>query len=188
MNKHFQRHKCSIGTQNFFLDRKLKNQPHQWWSKASVTEKNIRAVHNLIDSERRIKISEIVSAVGVIYGSVEAIISNMLNFWKVSVRWVPHLHTQEQKHVHLDVCESLLTHYEEERDDFFTVFSLVMKRGSTTTPLNRNKQAWSGKRRRSSVGQCQNMLACQLEKSLRPFFGHLRNSVDRFSSWKKKEQ
>ena len=83
----------------------------------SVTEENIHAVHNLIDSDRRIKISEIVSAVGVSYGSdgaygamesgVQVIISNNLNFLIMSARWVPHLVTQEQKRVRQDVCCSL---------------------------------------------------------------------------------
>ena len=41
-----------------------------------VTEENICAVHNLIDSDWHIKISEILSAAGVSYGSVKAIISN----------------------------------------------------------------------------------------------------------------
>ena len=43
----------------------------------------------------------------------------------MSAKWVPHLFTQEQKCVHLDVCETLLTHFEEEMGDFCAV--LIIK-------------------------------------------------------------
>ncbi|EFN73358.1 Histone-lysine N-methyltransferase SETMAR, partial [Camponotus floridanus] len=46
------------------------------------------------------------------------IISDDLEYRKVSARWVPHLLTEDQKANRFAVCERLLARYRTEGDDF----------------------------------------------------------------------
>ena len=93
--------KVSLTQKNALLDGKLCKTDPTSNDHEEVLQKKTFLVHNLIDSDLCIKISKTASAVGISYGSVQSIINKNLNYQKVSSRWVPHLLTQKQKHVHL---------------------------------------------------------------------------------------
>lgn len=74
---------------NIFLDGKLWKTNPTNTNQGQVSKKKTFGL--FITLSIQIGVSEIVSAVGVSYGSVQAIISNNLNFRKVSARWVLNL-------------------------------------------------------------------------------------------------
>ena len=70
----------------------MQNTSHQRHPRTSITPKNIAAVHDLIEGDRRLTVVEICQELGTpkSYGSVQSIIKNKLLFQKISAQWVPH--------------------------------------------------------------------------------------------------
>ena len=85
---------------------------------STVTLTNIKKVNALIESNRRIKISEIATELAVSYGSVFSIIHDNLKMNKVCARWVPKMLNEYQKQQRVEICTKLLKRYEEEGDAF----------------------------------------------------------------------
>lgn len=83
-----------------------------------MTQENIRIVGRLLEDDRRITVAEIASEVGISYGSAQAIITDNLEYRKVSARWVPRLLTEDQKRQRLEMCKRLLIRYEAEGEAF----------------------------------------------------------------------
>ncbi len=42
----------------------------------------------------------------------------VLKYWKACAKWVPQMLSQEQKDHHMQVCQDILNHYEDEGDSF----------------------------------------------------------------------
>jgi hypothetical protein len=61
---------------------------------------------------------EVAAMLGISHGSAHHIIHDVLQFHKVSARWVPRQLTLELKERHVDVCQELLRRYETEGDGF----------------------------------------------------------------------
>jgi hypothetical protein len=54
------------------------------------------------------------------HGSALHIIHDVLQFWKVSARWVPRQLTAELKQRHVDVCKEFVQCFEQEDNNFLT--------------------------------------------------------------------
>jgi len=67
------------------------------------------------------------------HGSAHRIIHDVLQFHKVSARWVPCQLTEELKERRVDVCQQLLKRFQAEGDGFLGRIVREMKTGSTTT-------------------------------------------------------
>jgi len=96
----------------------VQNESHKRRLRTSVTDENIRAVTRLIAEDRRVSVKTIASEVGISYGSAQQIITDHLEYRKVSARWVPRLLNADQKLNRLEVCQRLLERYQQEGDDF----------------------------------------------------------------------
>ena len=56
---------------------------------------------------------------GIRFGAVQSILSNILGMSKVSARWVLRMLTNDQKRAWLDISRLLLSRYEDDPHDFF---------------------------------------------------------------------
>ena len=65
--------------------------------KRGRTPEIIKKVHDMILNHRRVKVREIVEAVGISHGTVITILHEELSMKKPSARWVPRLLTVENK-------------------------------------------------------------------------------------------
>lgn len=97
---------------------RVENESHDRRPRTSLTNDNIRAVRELIEGDRRLTIEQIVSEVGISYGSVQSIITDQLGFRKISARWVPRLLTENQKQVRSEICERHLHRFQQEGEVF----------------------------------------------------------------------
>ena len=62
----------------------------------SIDGDNVEIMHNLIMCERRRNLLSIASEVGMIFGAVQTILTDILGMSKVSTIWVPRMLTNDQ--------------------------------------------------------------------------------------------
>lgn len=74
----------------------------------SITEVNIFAICDLIESDKHFILSGIVEEIEIPSRNAQAIILDDLGYQKLSARWVPYHLIENQKVNHLVVCERLL--------------------------------------------------------------------------------
>ena len=87
--------------------------------KDATTDENVEIVHNLVMCDRRRDLQSIASEVGISFGTVQTIQTDILGISKVSARWVPRMMTDDQKRCRLDISKYLLSRYEDDPGDFF---------------------------------------------------------------------
>jgi hypothetical protein len=73
-----------------------------------VTPESIAAVEALVMENRRVSVDEIAEILNMSHGSTHHVIHDVLQFHKVSARWVPRQLTPELKQRRVDACEELL--------------------------------------------------------------------------------
>ena len=83
-----------------------------------MTPEAIAAVEALVKENRRVTVHEIASHVDMSHGSAHHIVHDVLQFHKVSARWVPRQLTAELKEGCVDACQELLKCSEAEGDGF----------------------------------------------------------------------
>ena len=83
----------------------------------AVTEENRVFVDELIQSDRRITVTEIVEKIGTGHNAAQNIISE-LRYSKVCARWIPRQLTDELKRSRREVCAELLERYRMEGNQF----------------------------------------------------------------------
>ena len=71
-----------------------------------------KKVRDLVHSDKRIQVEEIVQAVGISDGSVSTILHDRLGMRKLTARWVPKFLSDEQMATRASVCSALLNLYE----------------------------------------------------------------------------
>jgi len=86
----------------------------------AITDENISQVETCILADRRVTVREIANELSLSVGSVETIIHEHLKFSKVSARWVPKQLTDEHKQQRIDACQSLVTRYRKEQNEFLS--------------------------------------------------------------------
>jgi len=83
-----------------------------------VTPESIAAVEAIVKENRRVTVNEIAAHLDMSHGSAHHIVHDVLQFHKVSARWVPRQLTAELKERHVDACQELLKLFEAEGDGF----------------------------------------------------------------------
>ena len=76
-----------------------------------------KKVRDLVYSDRRIQVEEIVQALGISHGSVSTILHDRLGMRKLTARWVPKSLSDEQMATRASVCSALLKRLRS-KDDF----------------------------------------------------------------------
>ena len=84
----------------------------------ATSEEMCQKVEVIVMRDRRFKISEIATEVGISYGSVFNILHDKLGMSKVCARWVPRMLTPVQKVTRAEVSKELLDEYERDPVDF----------------------------------------------------------------------
>jgi len=77
-----------------------------------VTPEAIAAVEAIVKENRRVTVHEIAAHLDMSRGSAHHIVHDVLQFHKVSARWVPRQLTAELKERRVDACQELLKHFE----------------------------------------------------------------------------
>lgn len=90
--------------------------PHSWWPPATTTKETIDKVHDMVLQSHHIKVHKISDITGILTAQVYHILMQELGMSKVSLRWVPHLLTLEQKCVHCQISKECLEHFKKNPD------------------------------------------------------------------------
>jgi len=64
----------------------------------AATSEIIDKIHDIVLTDRRVKVRELVEATGISHGTVISILHEQLSMKKLSARWVPRLFTVDLKH------------------------------------------------------------------------------------------
>jgi len=83
-----------------------------------VTSEAIAPVEAIMKENGCVTVHEVVAHLDMSHGSAHHIVHDVLQFHKVSARWVPHQLTAELKERHVDACQELLKCSEAEGDGF----------------------------------------------------------------------
>jgi len=83
-----------------------------------VTPEAIAADEAIVKENRRVTVNEIAAHQGMSHGSAHHIVHDVLQFHKVSARWVPRQLTVELKERRVDASQELLKRFEAEGDGF----------------------------------------------------------------------
>ena len=84
------------------------------------TPEAVQAVEDLIKSDRRVTLDEIVTKMDISHGTVYAIVREKLHFSKISCRWVPKMLTDDHKMQRLMASRASLRRYRKEGDAFLS--------------------------------------------------------------------
>jgi hypothetical protein len=89
-------------------------QVYEWSRKFAngVTSVNTAAAEAIVRENRRVTLNETAASLNISHGSAHHIVHDVLQFHKVSARWVPQHLTPEFKVRHIDACEELLQCFE----------------------------------------------------------------------------
>jgi len=92
--------------------------PRPGQARRVVTSEAIAAVEAIVKENRRLTVNEIAAHLNMSHGSAHHIVHDVLQFHKVSARWVPRQLTVELKGRRVDACQELLKRFEAECDGF----------------------------------------------------------------------
>ena len=98
----------------------------------ATADENVKVVHTLVMCDRRRDLWIIASEVGISFGAVQSILTDILGVSKVSARWVPWMLTNDQKRTQLNISRYLLFRYEDDSGDFIKRVVTRMRHGFTT--------------------------------------------------------
>lgn len=82
------------------------------------TEANVNSIKELIETDRRITIDEIVTETGISHGTVHTILHGDLELSKKCARWVPCLLTPEHKEAQCQMTRNFITEYDSNKVTF----------------------------------------------------------------------
>ena len=95
--------------------------------------------------DRRPDLQSIASEVGISFGAVQTILTDILGMSKVSAIWVPRMLTDYQKRTRLDISRYLLYRYEDDPGDFIDrVVTPKMNHGFITLTQSRKCKTCNG--------------------------------------------
>ena len=96
----------------------VEDAPRPGQAQRVVTPQNIAAVEAIVMENRRVTLNDIAACLKISHGSAHHIVHDVLQFHKVSARWVPRQLTPELRERRVDACEELLRRFEREGDGF----------------------------------------------------------------------
>ena len=85
----------------------------------------IEKIRNMVLADRRLKVREIVEAIGISHGSVVSILKDHLGMKKLSARWVPRLLTIDHKRNRVTTSIECLALFNRNKDEFLRRFVTV---------------------------------------------------------------
>ena len=85
----------------------------------------INKVHDLVLSDRRVKVREIVEAIGISQGTIFSILHEKLGLKKISARWVPRLLTADNKRIRVLNCKTGLDLFRRNPEEFLRRYITV---------------------------------------------------------------
>ncbi|QQP52895.1 Putative mariner transposase [Caligus rogercresseyi] len=94
-----------------------------------ATPETIQKIHDMVLADRRLKVREIVEAIGISHGSVVSILKDHLAMKKLSARWVPRLLTIDHKRNRVTTSMECLALFNRNKDEFFRRFVTKAKVG-----------------------------------------------------------
>lgn len=100
----------------------VEDNPHSGHPVTATSEEIIEKIHDMMLNDRRLKVREISEVMRISTERARQILVNVLGMSKVSARWIPHLLTQEQKHVQCQISRDFLARFEKYMPDFFRQF------------------------------------------------------------------
>jgi len=83
-----------------------------------VTPEATAAVEAIVKENRRVTVNEIAAHLDMSHGSAHHIVHDILQFHKMSARWMPCQLTAELKERRVDACQEILKRFEAEGDGF----------------------------------------------------------------------
>ena len=89
---------------------------YEWHPKEATTDETVELVHSLIMFDRRRSLHDIAGQIGISFGAVQYILTNILGMSKASARRVPRMLTKDQKS-RLDIPKYLSLN-EEDPEEF----------------------------------------------------------------------
>jgi len=118
--------------------------PRPGHARRIVTPEATAAAEVIVKENHRVTVNEIAAHLDMSHGSAHHVVHDVLQFHKVSARWVPRQLTVELKERRVDACQELLKRFEAECDGFLGRFVTEMKPRSTTTSRKPRKRARNG--------------------------------------------
>lgn len=89
------------------------------------TSETIEKIHDMVLADRRLKVREIVEAIGISHGSVVSILNDHLGMRKLSARWVPRLLTIDHKRNRVTISQECLALFNRNMNEFLRRFVTV---------------------------------------------------------------
>ena len=96
----------------------LDDNPRSGRPSTATSEQSVRMVEEIVLSDRRVTVEDVVDITGFSHGSVCAILHDHLKMRKVCAHWVPKLLQPDQRARRLECCQQLLQQFEEEGAEF----------------------------------------------------------------------
>ena len=93
-----------------------------------TTPETIGRIHDMVLNDRRIKVREIVEAIGISQGTLFSILHEKLGVKKILARWVPRLLSEENKRNRVVDSEAILALFRRNPDEFLRPYKTVDER------------------------------------------------------------
>ncbi|KAG5331535.1 SETMR methyltransferase, partial [Acromyrmex charruanus] len=90
-----------------------------------TTPEIIDKVHDIVLTDRRVKVRELVEATGISHGTVISILHEQLGMKKLSAKWVPRLLTVDHKRDRVTISKQCLEMFQRNPDEFLRRFITV---------------------------------------------------------------
>ena len=112
--------------------------------KDATADENDKVVHTLVMCDNRRNLQRIASEVGISFGAVQLILTDILGMPKVSATWVPRMLTDDQKRTWLNISRYFLSLYEDNLSDFIKQVVIKERHGFTTLTQSQKCSAKNG--------------------------------------------
>ena len=83
--------------------------------KDATADENVKGMHNFVMCDKRRDPQSIAIKMGISFGAVQSILTDILGMSKVSARWMLQMLTDDQTRTRLDISRYLLCHLEDDR-------------------------------------------------------------------------
>ena len=117
---HHRMHKLNSGLGNSNAVDVFRRGNHFWTPSDATDEEMCNKVRDLVYSDRRIKVEEIVNALHISHGRVSTTLHDRLGMHKLTAGWVPKSLSDEQMATRASVYSALLKRFRSKEDDFLS--------------------------------------------------------------------
>ena len=98
----------------------VEDEPHQRRPRTSINEQHVNEIKDLVLQNRRLTCRDIADIVGISHGSVNTILKDVLNLKRVKSRLVPKTLNFLEKQRRVEVCETMLSDYQDQMERMIT--------------------------------------------------------------------